>query len=322
MEWLTAFYLCSLPVIAGWCADRIWGDPLWLPHPIVGFGKAISAGEKRLNQEGHKMIKGGILAVLLIGTVYALTDIIIHAIQPYPVVYIAVVSTGIFFFLAGKTLIDEVREVFYATDRSTEEGRQRVARIVGRDTASLDAQEIRTAALETLSENLSDGVIAPLFWYIVAGLPGMAAYKMINTLDSMIGYRTERYLKFGRTAARIDDAANYIPARLTALLMLTVSGKTGLWSFVKKQARNHLSPNSGWCEAALAGILSCRFGGAHDYFGERIEKPYIGENQREIETKDMEKAIKINRQAEIVMVILTALLAALRQMLILSVWGS
>lgn len=312
MEWITALSLISLPVVIGWCADRLLGDPLWLPHPIVGFGKVISAGEKRLNRGEHKMIKGGILAVLLIGMVYALTDIIIDAIQPYPVVYIAVVSVGIFFFLAGKTLIDEVREVFYATDRSTEEGRQRVARIVGRDTASLDAQEIRTAALETLSENLSDGVIAPLFWYIVAGLPGMAAYKMINTLDSMIGYRTERYLQFGRVAARTDDAANYLPARLTAFLMLTVSGRLDLWTFVKREARNHLSPNSGWCEAALAGILSCRFGGAHDYFGERIEKPYIGENQRGLDTRDMEQAVKINRRAETVMVIAAALLAALR----------
>ena len=133
---------------------------------------------------------------------------------------IAFESLLIFYCLAGTTLIREVREVFHAVDRSIDEGRKQVARIVGRDTSELSAQEVRTAALETLAENLSDGVIAPLFWLAIGGVPAMVAYKMVNTLDSMIGYHTERYKDFGCWAARIDDVANYIPARITALLMI------------------------------------------------------------------------------------------------------
>ena len=195
-----------------------------------------------------------------------------------------------------------VSPLLRACDGSVEEGRRQVARIVGRDTSSLSAQEVRAAALETLAENLSDGVIAPLFWYMLLGVPGMVAYKMVNTLDSMIGYRNERYDLFGRVAARIDDAANFIPARLTAALMILVSGRFSLFSFVKKYGRQHLSPNAGYPEAALAGILDCRFGGAHDYFGKRVEKPYIGANPRELTTDDMCRSVAIASRAEIVTV--------------------
>ena len=217
----------------------------------------------------------------------------------------------IFFCLAGTTLIREVREVFHAVDRSLDEGRKQVARIVGRDTSELSAQEVRTAALETLAENLSDGVIAPLFWLAILGVPGMLAYKMINTLDSMIGYKTERYKDFGCWAAHIDDIANYIPARLTALLMLLphaiLNFQFSIFNFVRRYGRCHASPNSGYPEAALAGILNCRFGGPHYYFGELFDKPYIGENERELTTKDMKKAVRINRTAEVIMIALVAL---------------
>ena len=141
---------------------------------------------------------------------------VVAAYRISPWLYLILASVGVFYCLAGKTLICEVRDVFRAADRSLEEGRKQVSRIVGRDTAQLTDQEVRTAALETLAENLSDGVIAPLCWYLIGGLPGMMAYKMINTLDSMIGYRNERYRLFGTWAARMDDVANYLPARLTA----------------------------------------------------------------------------------------------------------
>jgi adenosylcobinamide-phosphate synthase len=186
-----------------------------------------------------------------------------------------------------------------------------VARIVGRDTANLSAQEIRTAALETLAENLSDGVIAPLFWLALLGVPGMVAYKMVNTLDSMVGYRNERYLEFGRFAAKTDDVANWIPARLTALLMLIAAGKPQLLPFVRKYGPQHLSPNSGWPEAALAGILDCRFGGPHDYFGEEVVKPFIGGNDRLLITADMQRAIRLNRIAEVIMILIAVGLRAL-----------
>ena len=210
----------------------------------------------------------------------------------------------IFFCLAGTTLIREVREVFRAVDRSLDEGRKQVGRIVGRDTSELSAQEVRTAALETLAENLSDGVIAPLFWYALLGVPGMLAYKMVNTLDSMIGYRNERYKDFGCFAARLDDVANYIPARLTAFLMVLASGKLSLLGFVWKYGNQHASPNSGYPEAALAGILNCRFGGPHNYFGQEVWKPFIGHNDRLLTTEDMKVAVRINRLAEVMMIIL------------------
>ena len=165
-----------------------------------------------------------------------------------------------------------------------------------------------------MAENLSDGVIAPLFWYFLLGVPGMMAYKMVNTLDSMIGYKTERYKKFGCVAARIDDIANYVPARLTALLMTA----TLIFPYIRKQSARkanellrfiatygpkHASPNSGWPEAALAGILNCRFGGSHVYFGEMVYKPFIGNNNRELSTDDMEFSLKITRTAETIMII-------------------
>lgn len=213
----------------------------------------------------------------------------------------------IFYCLAGTTLIREVRMVFRAVDESLEAGRRQVARIVGRDTSELSAQEIRTAALETLAENLSDGVVAPLFWYALLGVPGMLAYKMVNTLDSMIGYKTERYRLFGRVAARIDDAANYIPARITAFLMVLVSGKPRRMSFVMHYGPEHASPNSGYPEAALAGILDCRFGGPHNYFGEYFHKPYIGERHRDFVYADVRRSIAVNRRVETISVILAGL---------------
>lgn len=225
---------------------------------------------------------------------------------------VIIASVLVFYCLAGKTLICEVREVFRACDRSLKEGRKQVARIVGRDTSTLSEQEVRTATLETLAENMSDGVIAPLFWYMILGVPGMLAYKMINTLDSMIGYRNERYNLFGRAAACIDDFANYIPARLTAILMVLVSGKWSLFAFVVKYGNKHLSPNSGYPEAALAGILNCRFGGPHNYFGEIVDKPYIGKNDRPLTTADLNVSIRNAQYTEVLAIIICITLLCLR----------
>ena len=294
-----------LPLLVGWFLDLIFGDPSKLPHPIVWFGKAIAFFEHRLNKGSHRKLKGALVAPGLIGFVFVVTSFLISSLSfLIPHSSFLILSLLIFYCLAGTTLIREVREVFLAVDRSLEEGRQQVARIVGRDTSALSAQEVRTAALETLAENLSDGVIAPLFWFAILGVPGMLTYKMINTLDSMIGYKTERYRDFGCWAAHIDDVANYIPARLTALLMAIASPQKGLLRFIWRNGRRHASPNSGYPEVALAGILNCRFGGPHYYFGELFDKPYIGENDRELTTADMKKAVRINRTAEVLMVII------------------
>lgn len=301
-------YVAILPLLIGWGLDLCLGDPMWLSHPVIWFGKMISFCEKRWNNGRYRRWKGGLCAVSLIGLVYVGTACLLR-LSAMPGVWLsAVVSTLLVFYcLAGTTLIREVKMVFLAADRSLEEGRRQVARIVGRDTSELTDHEVRTAALETLAENLNDGVIAPLFWYMLLGVPGMLAYKMVNTLDSMIGYRNERYRAFGCVAARIDDVANYIPARLTALLMIWAAGHPGLLRFVIRYGSCHASPNSGYPESALAGILNCRFGGPHYYFGELVYKPYIGENERMLTTADMQRAVRINRCAEVMMVMIVLL---------------
>lgn len=300
----------ALPFVAGWIGDRLLGDPEGWWHPVVSFGKAIAAGERRLNRGEQRRSKGAIFSLALIVGTYLATALLLGlAGMISEPLRIALIAVGVFYCLAGKTLASEVRMVFEAVERSTEAGRQQVSRIVGRDTSRLSPQEIRTAALETLSENLSDGVIAPMFWFLLLGLPGMMAYKMVNTLDSMIGYRSERYRDFGACAARIDDVANFVPARLTACLMLLVSGKWRRWDFVRRYGRAHASPNSGYPESALAAILDCRFGGTHDYFGQPVEKPYIGTNDRLLTSADMERAVRINERAELAMGLLVALLS-------------
>ena len=295
--------------LIGWLLDRLFGDPERLPHPVVLFGKMIAKGERMLNLGKWRVLKGALLAVMLISVVvFATWTMIVVADKVNIYLGMAMRAILVFYCLAGTTLIREVRQVFYAIDSSLDEGRQQVARIVGRDTSELTDEEVRKAALETLAENLNDGVIAPLFWFAIGGVPAMMGYKMVNTLDSMIAYHSPRYLKFGKAAARIDDIANYIPARLTALLMLIAARRLNLVSFVMKYGPCHASPNSGWPEAALAGILGCRFGGPHKYFGETFDKPYIGNQDKPLTREDMEKAVRINRTAETLGVIIIILL--------------
>ena len=305
-------------VIIGWLLDRFFGDPANLPHPIVWFGKAIAALEKRFNCGTGRRVKGALVAIALVALVFGASWLLIHYAFRFSYgLGLALSIIGVFFCLAGKTLSDEVRMVFEAVDESLEKGRTQVGRIVGRDTSELSAQEIRTAALETLAENLSDGVVAPLFWCALLGVPGMLAYKMVNTLDSMIGYRNGRYREFGCFAARQDDVANWIPARITALLVALVAPKRDsqgrktrsfgeLLRFIRRYGSQHLSPNSGYPEAALAGILDCRFGGPHNYFGEEVYKPYIGENHKDFTTADMETSLQVNLQVELISVLLVA----------------
>ena len=298
-----------LPFVLAWGLDLWLGDPIQLPHPVVGFGKLIAKGERVWNKGKGRLWKGALMAIILVVATFVISDCLLGILPG--VLHTLVSALLIFYCMAGTTLIREVREVFRAVDRSLEEGRVQVARIVGRDTSELSAQEVRTAALETLAENLSDGVIAPLFWYALLGVPGMLAYKMVNTLDSMIGYRNERYKDFGCFAARLDDVANHLPARLTALLMILASKRISLIKFVWKYGNQHASPNSGYPEAALAGILDCRFGGPHHYFGQEVWKPYIGNKERLFTTADMRVAVRINRLAEVGMIAIVLLLKLL-----------
>ena len=300
-----------ISLLIGWLLDLMFGDPEHLPHPVVAFGKAISWCEQKFNKGNYRKLNGALVAIGLVAATFAITALILRGMAYYLPTWCSVVVKAVlvFYCLAGTTLIKEVRAVFVATESSLEEGRKQVGRIVGRDTQNLSKEEIHAAALETLAENLSDGVIAPLFWYLLLGVPGMLAYKMVNTLDSMIGYRNKRYRFFGRFAARLDDLANYIPARLTAFLMAMSALRPDLLKFIRKYGPCHASPNSGYPEAALAGILNCRFGGPHDYFGEEVWKPYIGDNPRPFTIDDMQKAVAINRRSEIIMVIIVVLIS-------------
>ena len=299
------------PLLIGYGLDLWLGDPRWLPHPIVGFGWMIAPAERRLNHGGERgrFLKGLLLTVTLVTGVFLICAVVqAAAFWLHPWVGAGFVAIGVFSGLAHRTLITEGNAVFQALNESLDAGRRRLAWIVGRDTAQLDVQQVRTAVFETMAENLSDGVVAPLFFYALGGVPAMMAYKMVNTLDSMIGHRNTRYEQFGKAAARLDDVANFIPARVTALLMVLVAGSARGLRFVFRYGSVHASPNAGYPEAALAGILDLRFGGPLIYDGERVEKPWIGENPRTIEHGEITRIVRLNHAVCAVCVALIVLI--------------
>ncbi|PKQ60591.1 cobalamin biosynthesis protein CobD [Labilibaculum filiforme] len=288
--------LIILPLIIGYILDLFFGDPRNLPHPIVLFGNTITFFTKHFNKGKHQLAKGAIMAFgLAICVYFAFSYLGIVLLNWNSTIYIVFTSIMVFYGLANKSLLQEGYEVFkHLNEKGLEAGRKRLSWIVGRDTSKLSVQEVRLAVLETLSENLSDGVVAPLFYYAIAGVPGMMCYKMINTMDSMIGYKNEKYILFGRFAARLDDVVNFIPSRITAFLMVLLTLNWKGFTYLFKFGRAHLSPNAGYPEAALAGILNCQFGGPHDYGGKSVNKPFIGENKRTIQNEDIHKLSYIN----------------------------
>lgn len=304
----------TLPLLVGFLLDRSLGDPMLFGHPIVLFGRLIHFGEKRLNQGEARRLKGilynGALVLLTFLLPFlSLAVLIIGAGSSYIIgthtvgdglllTYGLLSAIIIFYMLSGKTLVTEVKAVFSALNISLEAGRKQVGRIVGRDTGALSAHEVRTAALETLAENLSDGVVAPMLSWSIFDLSGILTYKMINTQDSMVGYLNERYRAYGYFSAKLDDLVNLIPSRITAILMLLSAGRLDLLPKTFRHGKRHLSPNSGYPEAAMALLLGCRFGGPHDYFGEVVDKPYIGEVERELSDADLKKAVRIAQRTE------------------------
>ena len=269
--------------------DAALGEPkaLWsrLPHPAVLMGRAVGWTDKTFN-EGENRRRNGILAMagLVIGA-WVLGKVIAHLpLGPLWQVLIAAI------LLAQRSLVEHVQAVADALRLSLNDGRRAVARIVGRDTASMDEPSVARAAIESAAENLSDGVIAPAFWFLIAGLPGLLVYKITNTADSMIGHRTPRHEEFGWAAARFDDLLNWIPARLTALLIAVSHG----WfnpGPILRDAGLHRSPNAGWPEAAMAVVLDIALSGPRSYHGERRDFPWVWpEGRREIGPAEIDAA--------------------------------
>jgi adenosylcobinamide-phosphate synthase len=292
---MTSESLFLYSLLVGFAIDCLLGDPLWLPHPIRLFGNGIAFFTEKLNRGENRRWKGAAMAFGLIAFTYISLEIAFLLLREYEWVYLAMAGIGVFYGLANRSLIYESYKVMKALkNKGLEAGREQLSYIVGRETRTLNEQQIRTAVLETLAENLSDGVIAPLFFYALGGVPAMLAYKMANTLDSMIGYKSERYREFGWFAARFDDVINFIPARMTALLMVVLSFSWRGLAYIFRYGHQHSSPNAGYPEAALAGILNCRFGGPNVYHGQLVEKPYIGTNPRILTDSDFRKTCLLN----------------------------
>ncbi len=287
--------------------DLAVGDPRWIPHPVVIIGKGISLAENLLrrcsNATGEKAA-GVILALVIVLPAAAAAFAVSRLLFSFSGGIGRIVAVLLFIYFASMTLalrglVTSARNVGRAIDRQDLAGaRRKLAMIVGRDTDRLDEEAILRATIETVAENLSDGFIAPLFYLIIGGLPLAYAYKAVNTLDSMVGYKNEKYVRFGWASARLDDVANYIPARITglaigvaALAYFTFSGSgrrraSHSFRIMRRDGRRHTSPNSGIPEAAMAGALGVRLGGPSTYGGVNVHKPYIGDE----ETTDYRKA--------------------------------
>lgn len=254
--------------------DAVLGEPAWLwsrlPHPAVLMGKCVSWLETRLNIGDGRRAKGVLAVALLVGTGVGLGWLLSFF---GPVVECLVTAI----LLAQRSLVEHLRAVATGLGQSLAAGQQAVSMIVSRDTDSMTGPQVARSAIESGSENMSDGVIAPAFWFLVAGLPGLLAYKMINTGDSMIGYRNPRFEDFGWATARLDDLVNLIPARLTGLMMALVGGCLRDWPALVRDAGKHRSPNAGWPEAAMARALQVSLAGPRSYDGEMRDFPWVNE---------------------------------------------
>ena len=289
-------------VLGGFVLDAIFGDPAWLPHPVVYMGKAISVLEKglraRLPKTPEGELWGGrILAFCLpVGTLALTSLVCMGAAALHPLLGLAVQMFWCGQALAAKGLVQESMNVCRElTKPDLPAARIAVSRIVGRDTQALTAEGVTKAAVETVAENASDGVIAPLFYMLLGGAPLALTYKAINTMDSMVGYKNTQYLYFGRAAAKLDDIANYLPSRIAALLWVAAAALTGndarsAWRIWRRDRRNHASPNSAQTESACAGALGVQLAGPAYYFGEYYDKPTIGDALRPVEPKDILRA--------------------------------
>ncbi len=303
-------------VLCGFLLDCLLGDPEKMPHPVIWMGKAISRLEKWLRRHLPQTPKGErtggrILAFALpVGTLVISGGLCWLFWWIHPLLGLALQILWCWQALAMRCLAKESRNVYRSLKtEGLEAGRNAVARIVGRDTAQLSKQGVIKATVETVAENFSDGVLAPLLYMLIGGAPLALTYKAINTMDSMVGYKNDKYLHFGRAAAKLDDVANYIPSRIAALWWIVASPLAGgslknAWKIWRRDRRNHASPNSAQTESACAGSLGIQLAGPASYFGKRLEKPYIGDATREIEPEDILRTNRIMIAASVVGVVL------------------
>ena len=297
-----------LILIAAFILDCIFGDPEKLYHPVIAIGKMIDKGEAlaRKLMPKHEFAAGAIMSVCVVGlsTLFAFA-VVKAAYLIHPVCGYIIEALMCWQMLAANSLNKEGMRVYkYVAEGDIDNSRKYVGYIVGRDTAELSFSEIIKAVVETVSENTSDGVIAPMFWFLIGGTPFIYMYKAVNTLDSMIGYRNDRYINFGHFAARMDDVFNFIPASLTGHLLMLASyingydHKSAVGTF-RTDRYHHLSPNSAKTESVVAGALGIQLGGTHNYFGKPVVKQTIGEKKREPDAEDIRKTLRMMYTASI-----------------------
>ena len=298
-------------LLLGFCIDLLLGDPRWLYHPVQAIGALISLLEPPLRRAFPRRLR--LAGAVLVIAVVAITGIVTGGVlfllhRLHPVAGFVGETIVCWLILATKSLRTESMKVVKALETGTlDDGRKAVSMIVGRDTEHLSEEEVLKAAVETVAENASDGILAPLLFAAVLGPVGGMCYKAVNTMDSMVGYKNDRYLDFGRAAAKVDDVLNFLPARISGFLMCLAAycgfdGKNAFRIFFRDR-KNHASPNSAHTEAACAGALGIQLGGTHDYFGKPVVKPTIGDDLRPVGRGDVAAA---NRLA-----LLTAILALL-----------
>jgi len=305
---LSAFSIFSITgIISIWAAyvvDLLLGDPRSFPHPVVYMGKLISFLERKVRKiaKTPAALKAG-------GAVLTVTTVLVVYLLSFGVLYLAKsVHLYLFYFLnllllwtclAAKSLQGESMQVFDALEAGDLPlARLKLSYIVGRDTQELSADEVAKAAVETVVENTSDGVIAPLFYMFIGGAPLALAYKAINTMDSMVGYKNEKYLHLGWASAKLDDLANFLPARITGFFLVAAAfflgfNYRGSWKILFRDRRNHLSPNCGYPEAAAAGALDIQLGGTHTYFNQTVYKPTLGDDIRPVEYRDIRRSVRM-----------------------------
>ena len=311
--------------LCGFALDLLLGDPAWLTpiHPVVLMGRAISALEKLLRAlfpktERGEVCGGALLALLMCAGTLVLCKLILIGLEGLysPLAFIA---EGIWCWqaLAIRDLRVEAMRVQTALEAGgLDEARKAVSCIVGRDTAALTEAGVARAAVETVAENFSDGVIAPLFYMLLGGAELALCYKAVNTMDSMLGYKNARYLYFGRVPARLDDAANYLPSRLAALLLIAAAKLMGedassAYRIWRRDRHKHASPNSAQCEAAMAGALGLKLCGPASYFGKTLRKPWIGDSRREIVPGDIRRACRLEYAGSVLGLVLFGMIRLL-----------